>query len=173
MSLGGGQYFSACDASQSSRKAAIDNLRSVNIATVISSGNSGYKTAIGAPACISTAISVGSTTDSDVVSSFSNVASFLSLLAPGSSINSSVPGGGYDVFNGTSMAAPHVTGAWAILKSKFPSASVDEILKALQITGVLVNDTRSGGTVTGMRRIQVDYALNAMYILYLPMVVKD
>ncbi|GAG27289.1 unnamed protein product, partial [marine sediment metagenome] len=69
MSLGGGSYSSYCDGSQASRKAAIDNLRSANIATVISSGNSGYKTAIGAPACISTAISVGSTTDLDVVSS--------------------------------------------------------------------------------------------------------
>jgi subtilisin family serine protease len=173
MSLGGGSYSSYCDATQSSRKAAIDNLRSVNIATVISSGNGGYKDAIGAPACISTAISVGSTTDSDVVSSFSNVASFMSLLAPGSSLNSSVPGGGYSVFNGTSMAAPHVTGAWAILKSKFPLASVNEVLRALQITGVLVNDTRSGGTVTGMRRLQVDSGLNAMYILYLPILIKE
>ena len=42
MSLGGGRYYSNCDAEQSARKAVIDNLRSVGIATVISSGNSGY-----------------------------------------------------------------------------------------------------------------------------------
>jgi subtilisin len=176
MSLGGGSYSSYCDAAQSARKAAIDNLRSVNIATVISSGNSGYRTSIGAPACISSAISVGSTTDSDVVSSFSNVASFLSLLAPGSSINSSIPGGGYAIFSGTSMSAPHVTGTWAVLKSKMPSASVDDILTALQTSGVTVDDTRSSGTVTGMKRIQVDAALNALSVtnwIYMPLVLKD
>ena len=102
-------------------KAAIDTLRSAGIATVISSGNSGYTDSMGGPGCISTAISVGSTTKGDVVSSFSNSVSFLSLLAPGSSITSSVPGGGYASFNGTSMAAPHVTGAWAIMKQRSPA----------------------------------------------------
>jgi subtilisin family serine protease len=115
MSLGGGEYSSHCDGD--SRKTIIDTLRSVGIATVISSGNSGHRVALGAPACISSAISVGSTTKSDQVSSFSNVASFLTLLSPGSSIYASVPENGYAYFSGTSMAAPHVTGAWAVLKS--------------------------------------------------------
>jgi len=160
MSLGGGQYFSNCDGD--SRKLAIDNLVSVNIATVISSGNSGYTIAMGAPACISTAISVGSTTNSDVVSSFSNIASFISLVAPGSSVNSSVPGDLYSSWNGTSMAAPHVSGAWAVLKSKDPDATVDELLAALASTGISINDTRTGGSVTGMARIQVDAAIAAL-----------
>jgi subtilisin family serine protease len=49
MSLGGGRFYSACDAENSSLKAAIDNLRSVNIATAISSGNDGYTDSIGFP----------------------------------------------------------------------------------------------------------------------------
>ncbi|MCK4693836.1 MAG: S8 family serine peptidase, partial [Anaerolineales bacterium] len=61
MSLGGGEYFSNCDGD--SRKNIIDTLRSVGIATVIASGNSYYRDAMGAPACISSAISVGSTND--------------------------------------------------------------------------------------------------------------
>jgi len=60
------------------------------------------------------------------------------------------------------MAAPHVAGAWAILKSKHPAASVDEVLAALRDTGVLIDDTREGGIETGMPRIQVDAAVAAL-----------
>jgi subtilisin family serine protease len=163
MSLGGGRFFdpASCDSANSGVKAAIDNLRSVQIATVISAGNDGFRDSMGAPGCISTAVSVGATDDSDNVASFSNVASFLDLLAPGVSINSSVPGGGIATFNGTSMAAPHVTGAWAILKQANPGATVDEVLAALRSSGTFVDDERSGGSVTGMRRINVDDALDS------------
>ncbi|QPJ62596.1 MAG: S8 family serine peptidase [Candidatus Nitronauta litoralis] len=157
MSLGGGSYSSNCDAVQSARKAAIDNLRAVGIATAISSGNSGFTNAMGAPACISTAVSVGSTTKSDNVSSFSNSASFLSLLAPGSSIRSSIPpSNGFAFFSGTSMAAPHVAGTWAIMRQANPTATVTEILTALQTTGQPILDTRNGLTHP---RIQVDAAV--------------
>ena len=142
LSLGGSAFTSqsACDASNSAAKAVIDNLRSVGIATVAASGNSGFLNAIAAPACISSAVSVGSTAKNDQISSFSNSASFLSLLAPGQSIRSSIPGGGFGFKNGTSMAAPHVAGSWAILKQKTPEATVDEVLQALQITGKAITD---------------------------------
>ncbi|HEX8174194.1 MAG TPA: S8 family serine peptidase [Pyrinomonadaceae bacterium] len=164
ISIGGGRFYSNCDANLSSYKAAIDNLRSVGIPTIISSGNEKYKDSMGAPACISTAISVGATGDGsggytkDAVTDYSNSASFLTLLAPGSLIYSSVPGGNYAYFNGTSMAAPHVTGSWAILKQKSPSATVDQILTALRNTGLSVTD------VNGITkpRIKVDAALNAL-----------
>ncbi len=159
MSLGGGKFTSPCDSQEAATKAAIDNLRSVGIATVIASGNGGFTDGLTAPACISTAISVGSTTKSDVVSSFSNSASFLSLLAPGESINSSIPDGGFDVGDGTSFAAPHVAGAWAILKQKKPTATVDEVLIALAGTGLPITDPKNGITKP---RIQVNQALQAI-----------
>jgi hypothetical protein len=148
MSLGGDVYTSTsqCDADNVPTKAIIDTLRSVGIATVIAAGNDGASTGITAPGCISSAISVGSTTKSDTISSFSNSASFLSVLAPGSSILSSVPGGGFAVFSGTSMATPHVAGAWAIVKQKSPQASVAAVLDALVTTGVLLTDPRNGIT---------------------------
>lgn len=161
MSLGGGRYSTPakCDADNLALKTAIDNLRSAGIATVIASGNDGYTDSISAPGCISSTISVGSTTKSDAISSFSNGAPNLHLLAPGSSINSSVPGGGFLPFDGTSMATPHVAGAWALMKQKAPAASVSQVLAALQTTGKPINDTRPGAIVGVKRRIQVNSTL--------------
>jgi subtilisin family serine protease len=158
MSLGGGRFFdqSACDSSNASRKAIIDSLRSAGIATVIASGNDGWADSLSAPGCISSAVSVASTTKGDDVSSFSNTASFLSLLAPGSSITSSVPGG-FGVLSGTSMAAPHVTGAWALMKQRTPSAGVDETLAVLRNTGLMLTDPLSN---LAFPRIRVALALN-------------
>lgn len=161
LSLGGGRYYSQCDSSNKGMKYDIDNLRSAQIATVIAAGNDGYTDSISAPACISSAVSVGSTCDStnnycpgvDAVASYSNIASFLSLLAPGSAVTSSIPGGGFATWHGTSMATPHVAGSWAIKKQQQPNASVDTVLQDFKSTGVTVNDTRTGGTVNGMKRV--------------------
>ena len=144
MSLGGGSYSTSCDAVDAAAKAAIDTLRSAGIATVIASGNDSSSTMISFPGCISSAISVGATTKSDLVASYSNSASFLKLLAPGSSIYSSLPGTGYGYLSGTSMATPHVTGAWAVLKSAKPTATVTEVLNSLTATGVSITDSRNG-----------------------------
>ncbi len=161
MSLGGGRYSTPgqCDADNAAMKAAIDNLRSAGIATIIASGNESYRDSIASPGCISSAISVGSTTKTDAISSFSNGHTNLHLLAPGSDINSSVPGGRYATFSGTSMAAPHVAGAWALMRQKAPSASVPQVLAALQTTGKAINDARPGATAGIKRRIQVNTAL--------------
>lgn len=162
MSLGGGRHFSTCDTD--SRKAIIDAMRNAGIATVISSGNDGFADSTGAPGCISTAITVGSTTKTDVESSFSNAASWLDLLAPGSSICSSVNGWtqncgtGFGFASGTSMAAPHVTGAWAVMKSKNGTASVSAVEAALENTGKPVNV----GPVGNKPRIDLDNAANAL-----------
>src|SRR6267142_1793145 len=132
-----------------------------NIASVNLSLGGGSFTALASPACISSAVSVGSTTKTDAVSSFSNVTPFMSLFAPGDEILSSVTGGGYAVLSGTSMATPHVAGSWAVLKQAAPNATVDQMLGALQSTGVPITDTRSGTPVT-RPRIRVDLALDQL-----------
>jgi len=156
MSLGGGFTVSNatfCDFIASAEKAAIDNLRAAGIATVIAAGNNSSRVGLSLPGCISSAISAGATDDADNVASFSNVSSFVSLLAPGVNVTSAVPGGGTAHFNGTSMAAPHVTGMWALMRQANPTADVSTILAMLREGGTIVNDNRSGGTITNMRRI--------------------
>jgi len=159
MSLGGGLFTAACD--DEPYKPFIDNLRAAGIATVIASGNDGSTNQLSAPACVSSAVSVGATTKDDQVADYSNVAPFLSLFAPGDEILSSYPGDAFAVASGTSMAAPHVAGTWAIMKQAAPSASVDDILNTLISTGVPITDPRAGGGTT-RPRIQVDLALIAL-----------
>jgi subtilisin family serine protease len=164
MSLGGGKDTANCD--DDIRKPIIDLLRAANIATVIASGNDSFADGLAFPSCISSAVSVGSTGDGsggttvDEVSWFSNSASFLSLLAPGALINSSVtPGNGFQEFQGTSMAAPHVSGAFALLKQAGPDLTVTQMLSGLQGTGSSVFDARNGITKPRIRIFDALFAL--------------
>ena len=96
-------------------------------------------------------ISVASTTHRDQRSSFSNYgATTVDLAAPGSSILSTVPGGGYASFSGTSMAAPHVTGVAALAWSVKPNATVAEV-KAAILDGVDSITSLDGLVETGGR----------------------
>jgi hypothetical protein len=101
---------------------------------------------------------VSATNDADGIASFSNAADFLSLWAPGVAIRAPWYGStGFANASGTSMATPHVAGAWATLREAAPSASVDEILTALQDTGVPITDVHADTS-----RIRIAQALVAL-----------
>ncbi|WP_234439674.1 MULTISPECIES: proprotein convertase P-domain-containing protein [Streptomyces] len=143
MSLGAGRWTTACDTDP--RKSVIDSLYSVGVATVVAAGNNGYGDAVNAPGCVPSAVTVGATTDDDQVASFSNRGPLLDLMAPGTSVVSSVPGGGYAAKNGTSMAAPHVAGSLALLRQKYPAESIANLVAKLGTTGTPITYT---GAVT-------------------------
>ncbi|NNL65247.1 MAG: S8/S53 family peptidase [Myxococcales bacterium] len=164
MSFGDGVPVAGnCDAAQASTKAIVDNLRAVDIATVAATGNNGCSgtgclDAISAPACISSVISVSASRDSDFASHFANRSSFTSLFAPGQSVNAPLyqTVDQYVTSHGTSMAAPHVAGAWAILRQAVPTGSVSSLLTALQDTGHPIPDGH------GVPRIAIRDALGEL-----------
>ena len=77
-------------------------------------------------------------TAADQVTCFSNSASFLSLLAPGALITAAGA-----TYAGTSQAAPHVSGAVAVLRAAYPSESLATTLNRLSTRGVNITDPRN------------------------------
>ncbi|HLM03075.1 MAG TPA: S8 family serine peptidase [Pyrinomonadaceae bacterium] len=164
MSFGEGNFANHCDGEEPALTAAVNNLRSAGIASVVASGNNGFTSAINFPACISTAVSVGSsndggnTTNQDTVNNFSNSGNILNLYAPGFLITSAAPNNQLRSEGGTSMAAPHVAGAWAILKQQNNAAPVSQVLTALTSTGRIITDHRPATGNRRTPRIRVDSA---------------
>ncbi|OIJ24756.1 peptidase S8 [Nocardioides luteus] len=98
--------------------------------------------------------SVGAVDSSGTVASFSGRGpgqdglTKPNIAAPGVNVRSSVPGGGYASYNGTSMAAPHLAGAVAALWSYNPAliGNVEETRRLLNEAATDVDDTTCGGT---------------------------
>lgn len=86
------------------------------------------------PAGYSEVIAVASTTFGDSKSNFSNYGSWIDISAPGSAIYSTVPGGGYQTKQGTSMASPLVAGLAGLMLSHNQSLSPADIKNCLYTT---------------------------------------
>jgi len=145
MSLGTQQTFrDTCDGYIPELTDAIRALRDKRVATVISAGNS-YAVGMSSPACISFSVSVAATEiQRDDVTDFSNISEKTTLAAPGRSINSSSTGGSYRAASGTSMAAPHVAGALALVGSRYGRIDVSSAVAVLVAGAPMARDSYSG-----------------------------
>jgi subtilisin family serine protease len=104
-------------------KAAIDTAYNLGCYCVFSAGNNNLDATTQFPANYANVITVASTNQADAKSSFSNWGSAVDIAAPGEAIVSTKMGGGHTTMSGTTMAAPHVTGAAALLLSLAPLLS--------------------------------------------------
>ncbi|MGN9839108.1 S8 family peptidase [Nonomuraea sp. H19] len=159
MSLGGGgPYAAACDTDPSAAavKPEFDTLVALGVAPVVAAGNNGFTNGVASPACISTAVAVGATWDNDAPAYFTNRGKLLDVFAPGVSVRSAVPGGGYAYASGTSMSAPHVAGAFALMRQAFPGFTIAQSLQRLRNAGKGIPYV--GGTTTITPRIDVQRA---------------
>ena len=128
---------------------AVRLLAREGVVIVAASGNEGQARGISHPACVRGIVSVGAIDKDAEVAEFSNSAPILDMLAPGVDILSAVPRSRNDEapfkkFPGTSMAAPHVAGAFAVLRQASPHASLRDLYRALVRTGQRITDERNG-----------------------------
>lgn len=136
MSLGGG-ISNALDQ-------AVANAVQSGVSFLLAAGNSNADACNSSPARESTGVTVGSTTNRDRRSSFSNWGSCVDVFAPGSDIKSAWYDGGYKTISGTSMATPHVAGVAALYlqeKGNLSPAELSSLISQRASVGK-VSDTK-------------------------------
>nr|WP_243449919.1 S8 family serine peptidase [Neobacillus terrae] len=110
------------------------------------------------PASFKTVTGVSATDSNDKITSFSNFGNYIDLSAPGESIYSTISGSSYQWMSGTSMAAPVVSGAAALILSKNPSLSPAQVIDTLKRSALDLG-TKGWDQYYGAGRIDVLKAL--------------
>jgi subtilisin family serine protease len=149
MSIGinGFAQEAVCDgnnASFAATQAVAQNLQNAGVAVVAAAGNNNL---VGSsyPACLSSVFSISATDDLDVPASFTNSGTSTDWWAPGVSIDAAIPGTNtHTTKDGTSMASPHVAGAFGLLRECVDGNGVQisnaTAVGRLNATGVNVTD---------------------------------
>jgi subtilisin family serine protease len=115
-------------------QAAVQYALSRNVNMIASSGNDGSKTVV-YPASFSGVQGIGSTTNNDLRSAFSNFGSaVVTFAAPGEGVITTYPGGNYAAGWGTSFSTPMVAGAAALVLQARPTSKPRDVTNALSKT---------------------------------------
>jgi hypothetical protein len=163
--------------------------KAIGVATFVATGNEGENSAnfdkIAAFSCTQNAIAISATKNNgSSLAYYANNGPLTDLLAPGGDISQVIANGGFTPDNvgdvlwmpnafdnstasyaqGTSFATPMAAGAFAVLREKYPTASVDSLVRLLKITGKPVVDTRTGYTVGAKPLIQLNAALSFNFV---------
>lgn len=117
---------------------AIERVEQAGVIVVIAAGNEGQQTENVAPAGYGVGVVVSAydcSAGDQGFAWFSNFGDEVDIASPGVSINSTWPGGDYEILDGTSMAAPHVAGAAAVYAATNPTGVPEEFRAALVSSG--------------------------------------
>ncbi|MHB9033916.1 MAG: S8 family serine peptidase [Anaerolineae bacterium] len=152
-------------------QSAVNYAYSHNVPVIVSAGNCGdssysyngcsVQNQISYPAAFTATLAVAATDAADARASFSTVANYVDISAPGVSIWSASLGTSYAYHSGTSQAAPHVTGLTALIRALRPSWTVAQVYAYLESTATDIN-TAGWDNQTGWGRINVVTAMNGL-----------
>ena len=153
---------------------AINIARNLDSTVVVSAGNNGIDASNTSPANCAGVITVGATDRLNNQAHYSNYGSVLDISAPGGDIRTGLQNGilstlnsgtrspasdNYEYYQGTSMAAPLVSGTAALLYSAKPLITPDEVERTLSITSMPLAD---GCTVCGAGMLNFNYAVYSL-----------
>ena len=154
---------------------ALDYAYSHGVTVVCASGNDGNKKNVGYPAIYPTTIGVGATDYANRVTKYSNKGIGLDIVAPGGDLSGDLNGDGYGdgvlqetliggewgyyLFQGTSMACPHVAAVAALLIASGVATAPDDVYLALTSTALDLN-APGYDTSSGFGLVQASNALN-------------
>ncbi|MBK8910594.1 MAG: S8 family serine peptidase [Chlorobi bacterium] len=138
---------------------AVDYARSNNVLVVAAAGNEGslLERYPFYPASLPTVLSVGASNAGNAAAGFSNYGTGVTLFAPGQGVLSTSNGNEYAADNGTSLAAPIVSGAAALVMALHPDWTPEQVMMQLRVTGDTLRTTHP----YTYRRLNIRRALEA------------
>lgn len=138
-----------------------------DVVFVASAGNDGIPTFLFSPAGLADAITVAANDHNDAIANFSNWGAGLDITGPGVAILSTAAEGAnynynigeYGVASGTSMSAPHVSGAVALIRAAYPNYNVEQVRYALRESAADI-ELPGYDLIIGHGRLDADAALD-------------